>query len=138
VLARRVAHVVERPQLGPLRLRVPRPELVADADHALLRARLVLVAPGAAEQRAEAVLLHGVEERHRLQLVAALPGPFAHAAGGQRLGNARDLEPDAELGEPPVAELDDLGEVVPGVDVQHRERHGRRPERLHCEVEQHD
>ena len=36
-----------------------------------------------------------------------------------------------------VAVLDDLGEVVAGVDVHHRERQASRGERQHCEVQQH-
>ena len=36
-----------------------------------------------------------------------------------------------------VAELQHLGEVVPGVDVHHRERQRGRPERLACQVQEH-
>ena len=36
-----------------------------------------------------------------------------------------------------VAELDDLVEVLAGVDVHHRERHRRRPECLHRQVQHH-
>ncbi|OLT53477.1 hypothetical protein BJF88_11290 [Cellulosimicrobium sp. CUA-896] len=53
MLARPVAPVVEVPQLGPLVARVPLAELVAQREHALLGARLLLVAAPAAE--------HGVE-----------------------------------------------------------------------------
>ncbi len=55
------AAVVERPQLGALVLGIPLTELVAEAEDALLRARLLFVAPGAAEDRVEAVLLEAVE-----------------------------------------------------------------------------
>ena len=37
-----------------------------------------------------------------------------------------------------VAELDRLGEVVPGVDVHHRERERRRAKRLLGQAQQHD
>ncbi|BBZ32849.1 hypothetical protein MCNF_14540 [Mycolicibacterium confluentis] len=36
----------------------------------------------------------------------------------------------AVFGDPAVTELDDLVEVVAGVDVQHRKRQGRRPKGL--------
>ena len=49
-----------------------------------------------------------------------------------------DDELDAELGDGAVAELDDLVEVVAGVDVHHRERDARRPERPVGEVEHDD
>ena len=48
-----------------------------------------------------------------------------------------DDQPQAEALDRPVAELDDLVEVLPGVDVHDRERHGSRPERLGRQV-QHD
>ena len=57
VLALAVAAVVEAPQLGPLVLRVPLAELVAEAEHPLLGPRLLLVAAGAAEHGVEAALL---------------------------------------------------------------------------------
>src|SRR6476469_4786396 len=56
-LALALADIVERPQLGPLPLRVPAVIAVAEAEHALLRAALFLVAPGAAERGVEAVLV---------------------------------------------------------------------------------
>ena len=49
------AAVVEVPDLGPLVLGIPLAELVAEREHALLGAGLLLVAPAAAEQRVEAV-----------------------------------------------------------------------------------
>ena len=52
--------VVEVPQLGPLVLRVPLVELVAEGVDALLGARLLLVAAGAAERGVEAVLVQGL------------------------------------------------------------------------------
>src|SRR5881628_1561126 len=57
VLTLRHPRVVQAPQLGPLVLRVPLAELVAEREHALLRPGLLLVAPRAAEQGIEAVLL---------------------------------------------------------------------------------
>ena len=70
VLALAVPAVVEVPQLGPLVLRVPLAELVAEREEALLGARLLLVAAGAAHHRVEPVLLDRVEQRGGLQPVA--------------------------------------------------------------------
>src|SRR5260221_7528273 len=50
VLALGHAGVVEAPQLRPLVLRVPLAELVAEREHALLGARLFLVAPRSADR----------------------------------------------------------------------------------------
>ena len=47
------------------------------------------------------------------------------------------LDPDAHGGGVAIPELEDLVEIPPGVDVQHREGHGARPERLLGQV-QHD
>ena len=62
----------------------------------------------------------------------------AHAAVVDRVLDARDDQPLAELGDAAVAELEHLGEVVSGVDVHQREREARRPERLLGEAQQHD
>src|SRR5690606_2002031 len=132
VLALAVAAVVEVPQLGPLVLRVPLAELVPEAEHPLLGPGLLLVAAGTAEDGVEAVLLDGLEQRHGLQAVAAGAGAglLDDLAGVDGLLDAGDDQPQAQLGHPAVAELDDLGEVVPGVDVHDRERHLRRGEGL--------
>src|SRR5947209_1549977 len=52
-----LADIVQRPQLGPLALGVPPVVLVAEAEDALLGSALLLVAPGAAERRVEAVFV---------------------------------------------------------------------------------
>jgi hypothetical protein len=124
--AARVPGAVEAPQLGPLVLRVPLPELVAEGVDALLRAGLLLVAPRPAEDGVEVVRVNGVEQRGGPQLVARAVGALAHTAGVDGLLDARDEQAHAELGGPAVAELQHLGEVVPGVDVQERERDARR------------
>src|SRR5436190_17658804 len=61
VLALPHARVVNVPELRPLRARVPLPEVVAEAEDALLRAGALLVAPRAADRGVEAVLLDRVE-----------------------------------------------------------------------------
>jgi hypothetical protein len=50
--------VEQAPQLGPLVLRVPLVEAVAEAEHALLGAALLLVAAGATERGVEAVVVN--------------------------------------------------------------------------------
>ena len=109
-------------------------------EDALLGAGALLVAAGAAEGGVEAVLGDRVEQRRRLQAVArrARTGLLAHAAGVDRVLDVGDDQPLAELLDEPVAELDHLGEVVPGVDVHHREREASRAERLLGQAHQHD
>src|SRR3954449_404734 len=140
VLALADARVVEVPQLGTLRARVPLAEVVAEAEDALLRPRTLLVAARTAHRRIELMLLDRVEQRRRLQLVArrARAGLLLHATVVDRLLHARDDEPLAELRHATVAELDHLGEVVSRVDVHDRERELRRAESLLGEPEQHD
>ena len=139
MLAGAVPPVVEVPQLGPLVLRVPLPELVAMGEHALLRPGLLLVASSPAEHGVEAVLGDRLEQGGRLQPVARRPRTLLDdAPGGDGVGNRRDDEADAELGDPPVAELERLGEVVAGVDVHHRKGKAGGTESLLGETEQHD
>src|SRR6476619_4112336 len=75
-----VARVEEVPQLGALVLRVPLAELVTEGDDPLLGARLLLVAPAAAEDPVEAVVVDGVEQRQGLQRVAGAVGALAQPA----------------------------------------------------------
>ena len=137
MLATAVARVVQAPQFGTLALGVPLTELVSVGDDALLRAGTLLVTPGAAEHGVEAVLGDGVEQRHRLQWVAGASRELAHTPLVDRPLDRGHDQLDAELGDRTIAELDDLVEVVARVDVHHRERDPRRPERPPCEV-QHD
>ena len=140
VLALADARVVEIPELGPLRARIPLAEVVAEGEDPLLRAAPLLVAPRPADRRVEAVLLDRVEQRRRLQPVArrARAGLLDDAPLVDRLLHRRDHEALAELGDAAVAVLDRLREVVPGVDVHDRERELAGPERLLGEPQQHD
>ena len=140
MLALADARVVEIPELGPLRARVPLAEVVAEAEDALLRAGTLLVAARAAHRSVELMLLDRVEQRRRLQLVArrARAGLLLHAALVDRLLHARDDEALAELGDAAVAVLDHLGEVVARVDVHDRERELGGTERLLGEAQHHD
>ena len=140
MLALLVAAVVEAPQLGALVLGVPLAELVAEAEHALLGPRLLLVAAGAAEDGVEALLLDAAQQRDGLEAVAAGPGAgvLDDPAGVDVVLDARDDETSPDGGDHVVAEGEHLGEVVAGVDVHDRERHPRRGERLDGEVQHHD
>ena len=71
MFTRAVLAVVEVPQLGTLVAGVPGAELVAEAEDALLGARLLLVTAPPAEDRVEAVLADRVEQGLGLQRVAA-------------------------------------------------------------------
>jgi len=86
------------------------------------------------------VLGDRVEQGHALDPVArgARPALVFGAAEADRLLHARDQERLADLPEPPVAEVDHLGEVVPRVDVHHRERQPPGTEGLEREVQEHD
>src|SRR5437764_5269820 len=74
VFAPLVPAVVERPQLGPLVLRVPLSEFVPEREDPLLGPGLLLVPPGPTEHGVEVVGLDGVEQRDGLQPVPAGPG----------------------------------------------------------------
>src|SRR5690606_28648866 len=69
------APVEEVPELGSLVLRVPLTEAVTVGEEALLGAGLFLVAAGATHCRVDLQLGDGVEERHRLERVAARVRP---------------------------------------------------------------
>jgi len=60
------------------------------------------------------------------------------AASTDRLFHRAHDQALAELGRPPVAELDHFREVMPGVDVQQRERKAPGPERLLGQAQQAD
>src|SRR6185436_4847079 len=65
------AAVQQRPQLGPLVLRIPLALRVAQREDALLRARPFFVAPRAAERGVEVARFEAVEQRLGLEQAAA-------------------------------------------------------------------
>ena len=137
VLALADPRVVEAPQLGALALRVPLAELVAEGEDPLLGARLLLVAPRAADASIEAELGDRVEQRHRLVLVARRERVREHhPPGPDGVLERADDEPLVQLRRPAVAERDHLRVIVPRVDVKEREREARRAERLLREPQQ--
>ena len=116
--------VVEAPQLGSLGARVPLAEVVAEGEDPLLGAGLLLVAAGATEGGVEAV---SAIASSRVAVCSRLrdgswPGSSRTRPWSIAVLDAGHDQLLAELGDPPVAELEHLGEVVAGVDVQQRER----------------
>ena len=114
--------VVEAPQLRTLVARIPLPELVAQAHDALLGACLLLVAASTPEDRVEAAVDDGVQQRDGLQRVTRPVRTLQEASVVDVVLDARHDQPQPELGDDGVAVGQHLGEVVAGVDVQHRER----------------
>ena len=138
MLAGGVAAVVQAPQLGALVARIPLAELVAQRDDPLLGARLVLVAAGPAEDGVVPAGGDGVQQRHGLQRIARAVGALLEAAVVDVVLHAGDFEPHAEAPHRLIAEREHLGEVVAGVDVQHRERDAPGEEGLRRQVEDDD
>src|SRR6185437_13930874 len=113
-------------------LGIPLAELVAEAEDALLRTRLLLVAAGPAEDGVVPALGDGAQQGRRLQAVARGPrcAVLDRAPGVDVVLDLGHHQPyPGGLGVA-VPELEDLLEVAAGVDVQHRKGHGRGPERL--------
>ena len=135
------ARIEERPELRTLVLRVPLAKLVAHAHDALLGASPVFVAPAATESDVEAVLRERIEERHALErryvMRAGREGRH-RAPSVDRLLHARDEERLAQRAEMRVAKRDDLGEVVPSIDVHHGERAPCRREGFSREMQEED
>ena len=111
---------------------------VAEAEHALLGAAFLLVAPGAAERGVEAVLVE------RLLEPFGLPQVGVQRAVVERVDPLRlgvrvlvDDELDARLGGDRVAQRVHVPELPAGVDVEQRERQRRREEGLLRQMQQH-
>jgi len=134
-----VPPVVEVPQLRALALGVPLAELVAEAEDSLLGPGLLLVPARPAEDGVVAPLGDRAQQRRRLQPVAGRSGSgvLHRPAGVDVVLHLGHHELDPEGRHVAVPELEHLFEVAPGVDVEHRERHGCRPEGLGGQV-QHD
>lgn len=137
VFAGGVPAVVEGPQFGALAARVPGTELVAQREHPLLGAGLLLVAPSAAEHRVVSLGGDGVEQRDGLQGVAGAVRALPQPAVVDEVLYAGDVQPQVVPRDHTVPVVDDLGEVVPGVDVQQGEGNRGGRERLQRQV-QHD
>ncbi len=134
------APVVQAPQLGPLPLRLPLAKLVAKRQYALLRPRTLLIAPRAPERAIEPMLCDRVQKRHGLQAVArsAWTCLIDDPPLVDRVLHARHDQPLADLRDPPVTELNRLGEVVARVHMHDRKREAPRTKRLLRQPQQND
>ncbi|MNT02008.1 hypothetical protein D3C72_1364950 [compost metagenome] len=121
MFARRQARVEQCPQLGTLRLGLPLAKAVAVGEDALLGAGLLLVAARTANQRVEAELLNGFEQRDRLVHIARFARVRqAHRAACHGVFDAAYDQLGAQLLGAKIAEVGHLWEVVAGVDHQQR------------------
>jgi len=120
-----------------LTFRIPLAEFVAEGKNPLLCPRLFFIATRAADAGVETEFRDGFEQGHRLKHVAALAGVFQHdpSAPDGVLQRAHD-QPLAKLLGAMVAERNDLGKVVPGVDVQQRKWEAARPKRFFRQPQQ--
>src|ERR1700687_5246388 len=122
------------PELRPLPLRIPVMGGIAEREHALLGARLFLVAPRAAEGRIEAVQLESLLQRLRLHDIGVERA--AMGDGRDAVANALLVDMDRQIeAEPPhlaIAKRDHVAEFPCGIDMQKREWRLRRIERLEC------
>ena len=128
VLTFTVTRVVQAPQFRALVLRVPLTEAVAEGEHPLLGAGLVLVAAAAAEDGVEAAVLDPFQQGDGLVAVAAFQRVAdLDPAGVDQVLHRGHLQPQ------PVARRlwrsrnsITSGKLWPGVDVHDRERDRRR------------
>ena len=109
------------------------PKLVAEREDALLGAGLLLVAARAADQRrrsrARSIASSSVTDWRRVARVEL--AAQAHACRGAiESSTERTISRSSSSAARRVAELEHLGKVVAGVDVQQREAEALRPERL--------
>ena len=137
VFALAMPTVVEAPQFGPLRFGVPLAELVAEAEHPLLGAGLLLVAAGPAESCVELVLPQRPQQGDGLQRIARR-SVVDHPAGIDVLLHTGHHQAQPVLLDELVAGGDHLVEVVAGVHVHHRKRNPGRREGLDRQVQHHD
>ena len=63
--------IVEVPDLGPLIIRVPLAECIAEAEESLLRPRLLLIAPSSTDAAIESKFFDGSQQSGDLEMVAA-------------------------------------------------------------------
>src|SRR4051794_28175288 len=138
VLAGGVPAVVQVPQFGALAARVPLGELVAQAEHPLLGAGLLLVAASAAEDRVELLRLDLLRQRQRLQRVAGAVGTLLEHTAVDVVLDGGHMQAQPVPRHHAVAVGEDLGEVVPGVHVEQGEGHRRRREGLQRQVQHED
>jgi hypothetical protein len=140
VLALVLTPVVEAPQLRALVLGIPLAEAVAVGEEALLGARLFLVPARAADGCIRLEFGQGVEQRHRLQAVAAGGRAFFlhHPSLVDGILDEAHDQLSADLLDQPISKIERFREVVAGVDVHQREGDASRVEGATRQVHQQD
>ena len=140
MLTRQSASVVQIPEFRPLIARVPLPEAISMRKDPLFGPRLLFVAPGAPDRAVDASCTQGVEQRHRLQGVAAGPGAglFDRPTRVDAFLHAGDMQRVTQLSSIGVTKSERFREIVTGVDMQQREWRRRRQKRLAREPGHHD
>ena len=133
-----MARVEQMPQLRPLVARIPLSEVITQADDALLGASLLLITTPAAEDPVEAPLRDRVEQGPRLERIAGAVAALVQAPVVDPVLHLLDDQSQTQPLDFGIAIGEHLGEVVPGVDMQHGEGDRRRPEGLDREVEHDD
>src|SRR4029078_11532729 len=108
--------------------RVPLAAAIAEGEDALPGARLLLVAPGAAERGVESALRERLQQSLRLQREGVLLAGVVERVDPffERALVAMDDEPQPMLRDVAIAEGVHVAELPGRVDVQQRERDGRR------------
>ena len=137
VFARQLAAVVQVPQLRALAARIPAAERIAHRKHALLRAGTLLITAGTTEHRVIANLSDGLYQRHRLQGVARTVRALSQITPIDPVLHVRHAKARASLLHQAVPELNDLREVMARIHMQKLNRHLRRRERKHAQVQHH-
>src|SRR3984893_9345484 len=132
------APIVKPPRLGALPFRIPAMLGIPKGEHALLGARALFIAPGAAERYVEPILVERLTQGLCLHDVGVHFGAVADRADapGQALPIGMHDEPKSKLAGTTIAERDHLAEFPGRIDMQQRERQLRRIKRLECQMQE--
>src|SRR6185369_3053836 len=116
--------IVEVPQLGALIFGIPLTELVTKGEEALLRARLFLVAPRAADGGIEAMVAKAGQQSLRFEEAATILRAKVEGIGARGDGRliAPDEEVSADLLHASVPEFVHLGKFIARVHVHQWKR----------------
>ena len=103
---------------GRCRRGSPSAERIADGKHAFFRAGFFLVATCSTKDDVVTLVFNRLDEGDGLQRVACAVGTLVEFAAVDPILNLSDAKGDAGAGGDRVAEREDLGKVVAGVDVE--------------------
>src|SRR5204862_601772 len=126
VFTRIETRIVKVPDFGALVLGVPLPKDVAEAEEALLGARLFLITPRAADAAIKSKFFNGAEQRRDLETVAADLALGQHGrAAGDGVVHGADDELGAELFRTAVAKFQQPRKFVPRFSLEEGHWNGR-------------